>query len=37
MADIERTVITSAQAPQPLGAYSLGTSVRPGKMVYLAG
>ena len=37
MADIERTVITSAQAPQPLGAYSLGMSVRPGKSVYLAG
>ena len=37
MADIERTVITSAQAPQPLGAHSLGTSVRPRKLVYLAG
>ena len=37
MADIERTVITSAQAPQPLGANSLGTSVRPRKLVYLAG
>ena len=37
MADIERTVITSAQAPQPLSAHSLGTSVRPRKLVYLAG
>ena len=37
MADIERTVITSAQAPQPLGAHSLGTSARPRKLVYLAG
>jgi enamine deaminase RidA (YjgF/YER057c/UK114 family) len=37
VADIERTVITSAQAPQPLGAHSLGTSVRPRKLVYLAG
>ena len=37
MADIERTVITSAQAPQPLGAYSLGMSVKPRKLVYLAG
>ena len=37
MADIERTVITSAQAPQPLGDYSLGISVRPRKLVYLAG
>ena len=37
MADIERAVITSAQAPQPLGAYSLGMSVRSRKLVYLAG
>ncbi|MBC8281950.1 MAG: RidA family protein [Chloroflexi bacterium] len=37
MAGIERTIITSAQAPQPLGAYSLGMSVRPGKLVYIAG
>ncbi|MBT99509.1 MAG: hypothetical protein CL902_12930 [Dehalococcoidia bacterium] len=37
MAEIERTVITSNQAPQPLGAYSLGMSVRPGKLVYVAG
>ena len=37
MAEYDRTVITSSQAPQPLGAYSLGISVRPGKLVYIAG
>ncbi len=37
MAGIERTVITSSEAPQPLGAYSPGMSVRPGKLVYVAG
>ena len=37
MAGADRTVITSGQAPQPLGAYSLGISVRPGKLVYIAG
>ena len=37
MAGADRTVITSSQAPQPLGAYSLGISVRPGKLVYVAG
>jgi enamine deaminase RidA (YjgF/YER057c/UK114 family) len=37
MAGADRTVITSSQAPQPLGAYSLGISVRAGKLVYVAG
>lgn len=37
MAGSDRTVITSSQAPQPLGAYSLGMSVRPGKLIYIAG
>ena len=37
MAEYDRTVITSSQAPQPLGAYSLGMSVSPGKLVYIAG
>ena len=37
MAGLDRTVVTSSQAPQPLGAYSLGMSVRPGKLVYVAG
>ncbi|PKB71142.1 MAG: hypothetical protein BZY87_07000 [SAR202 cluster bacterium Io17-Chloro-G6] len=37
MAALDRTVITSNQAPQPLGAYSLGMSVSPGKLVYVAG
>ena len=37
MAGLDRTVITSSQAPQPLGAYSLGMSVSPGKLLYVAG
>ena len=37
MADIERTVITSDQAPRPIGAYSVGMSVNPGRLVYVAG
>ena len=37
MAGSDRTVITSSQAPKPLGAYSLGMSVTPGKLVYVAG
>ncbi len=37
MAGSDRTVITSSQAPQPLGAYSVGMSVSPGKLVYVAG
>ncbi len=37
MGGFDRTVITSSQAPQPLGAYSLGMSVSPGKLVYVAG
>ena len=32
MAGADRKVITSSQAPQPLGAYSLGISVSPGKL-----
>ena len=34
---IGRTVVTSDQAPQPLGAYSLGMTVTPGKLLYIAG
>ncbi len=37
MAGLDRRVITSSLAPQPLGAYSLGMSVSPGKLVYVAG
>ena len=37
MAGTDRTVITSSEAPQPLGAYSVGMSVSPGKLVYVAG
>ena len=37
MAELERTAITSDKAPRPLGAYSVGMSVNPGKLVYVAG
>ncbi len=37
MAGTERTVITSDQAPRPIGAYSVGMSVNAGKLVYVAG
>ena len=37
MPDIERTVITSDQAPRPIGAYSAGMSVNAGRLVYVAG
>jgi enamine deaminase RidA (YjgF/YER057c/UK114 family) len=37
MAGLDRVAITSSLAPQPLGAYSLGMSVTPGKMIYVAG
>jgi enamine deaminase RidA (YjgF/YER057c/UK114 family) len=37
MADLQRTAITSDEAPQPLGAYSVGMSVNAGRLVYVAG
>ena len=37
MADLQRTAITSDQAPQPLGAYSVGMSVSAGRLLYVAG
>ena len=37
MAIIGRTVVTSDQAPLPLGACSLGMTVTAGKMLYIAG
>ena len=37
MAELQRTAITSDQAPQPLGAYSVGMSVNAGKLIYVAG
>ncbi len=37
MAEINRIVVTSSEAPQPLGAYSLGMTVSPGKLLYVAG
>ena len=35
--EISRTVLTSNQAPQPSGTYSLGITVTPGKLLYVAG
>ena len=37
MAQLQRTTITSDQAPRPIGAYSLGMAVNPGHLVYVAG
>lgn len=37
MAELQRTVVTSDQAPQPLGAYSVGMTVNAGSLVYVAG
>ena len=37
MSEFQRTVITSDQAPRPIGAYSAGMSVHAGRMVYVAG
>ena len=37
MASLDRIVVTSDRAPQPLGAYSLGISVSAGRLVYIAG
>ena len=36
MAALDRTVVTNSEAPKPLGTYSLGRSVRPGKLGYVA-
>ena len=37
MAELQRSVITSDQAPSPIGAYSAGMSVNAGRLVYVAG
>ena len=37
MAPLDRTVVTSSKAPQPLGAYSVGMKVSPSQLVYVAG
>ena len=37
MAELQRTAVTSDQAPQPLGAYSVGMTVNAGRLVYVAG
>ena len=35
--EIGRTIVTSNQAPQPLGTYSLGITATPRKLLYVAG
>ena len=37
MAALDRTVVTRSEAPKPLGVYSLGMRISPGKLVYVAG
>lgn len=37
MVDLRRTVVTSDEAPKPLGAYSVGMSVNAGQLLYIAG
>ena len=37
MAALDRTVVTNSAAPRPLGRYSLGMSINPRKLVYVAG
>ena len=37
MAQLQRTVVTSDQAPRPIGAYSAGMAVTVGRLVYVAG
>ena len=37
MGRINRTVVTTNQSPQPLGSYSLGIAVTPGRILYVAG
>ena len=34
--EISRTIVTSNQAPQPLGTYSLGITATPRKLLYVA-
>ena len=36
MAALDRTVVTNSKAPKPLGTDSVGMSVSPGKLVYVA-
>lgn len=37
VAPLDRSVVTSSKAPQPLGAYSLGMRVNANQLVYVAG
>ena len=37
MVDLQRAVIISDKAPQPLGAYSVGMLVNAGRLLYVAG
>lgn len=37
MSELQRTVVTSEQAPQPLGAYSVGMTASAERLLYVAG
>ena len=37
MAELQRAAITSDLAPAPLGAYSVGMTANPGRLLYVAG
>ena len=37
MAGLQRTIVNSSQAPQPIGAYSQAVRVKAGELVFLAG
>lgn len=37
MAQLERTVVNTSKAPQPIGAYSQAIRVKPTKLVFVAG
>ena len=37
MSQLQRTIINSSEAPQPLGAYSQGVRVKSGELLFVAG
>ena len=37
MADLQRVIVNTKDAPQPIGAYSQAIRVRPGELMYMAG
>jgi enamine deaminase RidA (YjgF/YER057c/UK114 family) len=37
MATLQRTIVQTTQAPQPIGAYSQAVRVKAGELVYIAG